>query len=102
MRDICSWHVVLHPVDARVVVQKGWGEFHPLAGFAGSEAGFVMIYGPRNTEEVDALIRILFAALEYAKERDAAAPVISGRVSSLQGLNFESSKETPPNSAVRS
>jgi hypothetical protein len=79
-RDLASWHVVLAPDDARAVVELGWAEFHPLSGFGSSEPGFVMIYAPRNVEEVAVLQRILFAALEYAKDRDAAAPVLPGRV----------------------
>src|SRR3989338_2494964 len=75
-RDVSSWHLVLHPADARTVVLNGWGEFHPLAGFAGSEAGFVMMYSPRTPEEAAVLHRLLFAAYEYARERDNAAPVV--------------------------
>lgn len=34
-----SLHVTLHPDDAALVVEKGWGELHPLAGFP-SYTGF--------------------------------------------------------------
>ena len=98
MRDICSWHLVLHPRDARTAVEKGWAEFYPLAGFAGSEPGFVMLYGPRDLQEVQVLQRLLFAALEYAKERDAIAPVIPNLVKPPPKLNFETSSSSSSSS----
>lgn len=61
-----SLHLNLHPHDAKVVLQKGWGERHPL-----SKGGwmkqyvpreFVMIYAPRNETELDVVCRIIEAA----------------------------------------
>lgn len=61
-----SFHVYLSPADARVVVERGWGERHRLArgrgrwwwGGAGREGTFgvmptyLLLYGPRGEEEV--------------------------------------------------
>ena len=56
----------LHPDDAKVVLENGWGERHPL-----SKGGwmkkyvpreFVMVYAPRNAEELDVVCRIIEAA----------------------------------------
>lgn len=80
-----SLHLTLHPEDAAVVLQRGWGERHPLAGAGGlmrdifngrgmnalygegqSEGwlprGFVMVYAPRSEEERRAVGKIVRAA----------------------------------------
>jgi len=56
----------LHPDDAKVVLEKGWGERHPLArgGWMGKYVPreFVMVYAPRDTTELDVVCRIVEAA----------------------------------------
>jgi len=56
----------LHPDDAKVVLERGWGERHPL-----SKGGwmkkyvpreFIMVYAPRNEAELDIVCRIIEAA----------------------------------------
>ena len=57
-----SMHMTLHPADAAVVINRGWGERHPLAG-RGSwvPRGFVMVYAPRSHDEIDVLMEIVRA-----------------------------------------
>jgi hypothetical protein len=61
-----SMHMNLHPDDAKVVLQKGWGERHPLArgGWmkAYVPAEFIMVYAPRNRMELDTVCHIIEAA----------------------------------------
>ncbi|GAA4695849.1 hypothetical protein GCM10023215_37220 [Pseudonocardia yuanmonensis] len=58
-----SMHVALSPLDARVVVARRWGEFHPLAGvMLGLPEGYVLLYSPRNETEIGHLRSILEAA----------------------------------------
>ena len=61
-----SMHMNLHPDDARVVLEKGWGERHPLARggwmMAYVPQEFVMIYAPRDRTELDVVCRIIEAA----------------------------------------
>jgi len=61
-----SLHMNLHPDDAKVVLEKGWGERHPLARGGWMKAyvprEFVMVYAPRNRMELDAVCRIIEAA----------------------------------------
>ncbi|GAA1836368.1 hypothetical protein GCM10009836_13480 [Pseudonocardia ailaonensis] len=64
-----SAHVVLSPLDARVVVGRRWGEFHPLAGVApalpfmpGLPAGYVLLYPPQDAAQVARLATIVEAA----------------------------------------
>jgi hypothetical protein len=58
-----SAHVVLSPLDARVVVGRRWGEFHPLAGvMLGLPAGYVLLYPPQDAGQVARLATIVEAA----------------------------------------
>lgn len=56
----------LHPDDARVILEKGWGQRHPLSGggwmMAYVPREFVMIYAPRDRTELDVVCRIIEAA----------------------------------------
>lgn len=57
-----SLHLTLHPADAKLVIEKGWGERHPLAG-RGSfvPKGFMLIYAPRRPEELEVVADIVRA-----------------------------------------
>ena len=61
-----SLHMNLHPDDARVVLEKGWGERHPLARGGWMKAyvprEFIMVYAPRDRTELDIVCRIIEAA----------------------------------------
>jgi hypothetical protein len=60
-------HVVLGDVDARVVVKRRWGEYHPLAGvMLGLPATYALLYPPRRLADVEVLRTILAAAVEHA------------------------------------
>jgi phospholipase/carboxylesterase len=60
-----SLHLALPPSLARDVVAKGWGVAHPLAGIRLAR-GMCMVYGPRNTEELDIVARIVESSHAYA------------------------------------
>lgn len=70
-------HMTLHPEDARIVLKAGWGERHPLARGGWFEqfvpAGFMMIYAPQSTEDVETLMEIVEAAAWYVSGRDAVS-----------------------------
>jgi hypothetical protein len=61
-----SMHMNLHPDDAKVVLEKGWGQRHPLArgGWLGRYVPreFIMVYAPRDLTELDVVCRIIEAA----------------------------------------
>lgn len=61
-----SFHMNLHPDDAKVVLEKGWGERHPLARGGWMKAyvprEFIMVYAPRDRAELDAVCRIIEVA----------------------------------------
>lgn len=61
-----SLHLNLHPLDAKIVLQSGWGQRHPLARggwlrrYVPPE--FVMVYAPRSLEEGVTVAHIVEAA----------------------------------------
>jgi hypothetical protein len=62
-----SIHLTLHPKDAAIVLQQAWGERHPLSsgGWLARfvPVGFVMVYAPRDEEEVKIVMGIVKAAV---------------------------------------
>jgi hypothetical protein len=66
-----SMHLHLRPVDAAAVIEKGWGELHPMAGKGfGLPAGYTLLYAPRDPGEVDMVRRVLRTTLDWASGRD--------------------------------
>ncbi|KAF8504180.1 hypothetical protein BU17DRAFT_101433 [Hysterangium stoloniferum] len=61
-----SLHVSLAPADAVEIVRKGWGVRHRLAGrYKDLPGTYVMIYAPRDEEEVKVVKKIIAATVEY-------------------------------------
>jgi Family of unknown function (DUF5519) len=59
-----SLHMSLPTGIVDTVVANGWAEFHPLAGQHGLPRNIVMVYGPRDEDEleiVSALVRASYA-----------------------------------------
>ncbi len=58
-----SMHMTLHPADAKLVLEAGWGERHPLSRGGRFEkfvpVDFVMVYSARGEEEVREVLRIM-------------------------------------------
>jgi hypothetical protein len=69
-----SMHLTLHPSDAKLMLEHGWGERHPLARggwcrrFVPKE--FVLIYAPRNDAEIDIVMRIVAASIWWVSGID--------------------------------
>ena len=76
-----SMHVVLHPHDVKTVIERGWGERHPLARGvtwwwrAPVPRGFVILYAPRDEMDLRQIRTIIRAGarwvsgVEYKEER---------------------------------
>ena len=60
-----SLHVWLSPKDAKVAVEKGWGERFPLSALGMCHPSFIMVYAPRSAEEVDTVEDIVKAGIGY-------------------------------------
>jgi hypothetical protein len=69
-----SMHMCLHPGDAKVVLEQGWGERHPLARggwftrFVPRE--FVMIYAPTSVNDIEVLLKIVCAGAWWVGGRE--------------------------------
>ncbi|WP_374943965.1 hypothetical protein [Sphingomonas sp.] len=72
-----SMHMILSPSDTRIVVERGWGERHALAGVRlGLPQTYTMIYAPRDEGDLAAVSSILDAAITYmASDRGVPAKV---------------------------
>ena len=72
-----SLHLTLHPADAKVMLEAGWGERHPLARGGWLErfvpGGFVMLYAPRIEEEIEVVLSIIQAAAWWVSGEDVIA-----------------------------
>jgi phospholipase/carboxylesterase len=60
-----SLHVALPPVLAADIVTTGWGVAHPLAGVR-LTPGMVMVFGPRDADELDVVSGVVAAAHAWA------------------------------------
>ena len=64
-----SCHAILSAADAKLVLEKGWGERHGLSGRGlGVPLGYVMIFAPRSVGEVDIVGMVARAAAGYGLE----------------------------------
>lgn len=72
-------HLTLHPADARIMIEAGWGERHPLARGGWLERfvprGFVMVYAPRTQEEIFVVLQLVRAAAWWVGGDDIKVPV---------------------------
>ncbi|KAF1972927.1 hypothetical protein BU23DRAFT_568757 [Bimuria novae-zelandiae CBS 107.79] len=92
-----SMHMTLHPADAKIVLESGWGERHPLARggwcrrFVPKE--FVLIYAPRNKEEIETVIKIVAAGVWWVAGIDAEKKGASRRDSGADIKAFVRAKD---------
>ncbi|MCJ1288301.1 hypothetical protein MMC26_007656 [Xylographa opegraphella] len=64
-----SAHGIYSWTDAVMIIEKGWGEMHGLSGQAlGFPHSYLMIYAPRNAEEVKVVSMLARAAVRYGSE----------------------------------
>jgi len=68
-----SMHVILSPSDAKLVMEAGWGELHPIAGYGPLAPTYLMLYSPRDAADIAVIRRIIEAAVFYATN-----PTVSG------------------------
>lgn len=64
-----SMHLNLHPDDIKEVLEKGWGQRHPMAwtGWVHTPvpSTFVMIYAPRDESDLRIVLKIIESAIWY-------------------------------------
>jgi hypothetical protein len=68
-----SLHAALPPEVAQEAIRKGWAEQHPVARMGYIPHNVVMIYAPRDAQEIEVVAGLVVEAYRYA---DGAAPDI--------------------------
>jgi Family of unknown function (DUF5519) len=63
-----SLHMALPPDVVDGVIANGWAERHPLAGRHGLPANIVMVYGPRDDEELAVVEDLVRASHSFASD----------------------------------
>lgn len=71
-----SLHAALSPERAREAIEAGWAEPHPMALYMGNE-GMVMLYTPRNLEELDVISQLVVDSYNYVTGRAVTATEIT-------------------------
>ena len=61
-----SLHVALPPEVAQEAIGKGWAEQHPVARMGYIPQNVVMIYAPRNAQEIEVVAGLVVEAYRYA------------------------------------
>ncbi len=61
-----SLHMTLPPAILDAVIDNGWAELHPLAGKDGLPANIMMVYGPRDEEELAVVADLVRASHAFA------------------------------------
>ena len=61
-----SLHLTLPPATARAAIAAGWAEFHPVVLAGLSDISLVMIYGPRDSDELETVFRFVELSHAYA------------------------------------
>jgi hypothetical protein len=61
-----SLHAALPPELAEEAIEKGWAEQHPVAHMGYISPNVVMIYAPRNAEEIEIVAGLVEESYHYA------------------------------------
>ncbi|MFQ5998397.1 MAG: luciferase family protein [Candidatus Bathyarchaeia archaeon] len=62
-----SLHLSLPPQLVEHVIEKGWAEPHPVAMMGFMPANVVMVYAPRNENEIEIVYNIVVVSYQFAK-----------------------------------
>ena len=68
-----SLHMTLPPRIVDRVIENGWAERHPLAGRNGFPTNIVMVFGPRDDDELQVVEELLRASHAHALENEQGA-----------------------------
>ncbi|MCX6470268.1 MAG: DUF5519 family protein [Corynebacteriales bacterium] len=62
-----SMHVVAAPADVHEIIDRGWGERHPLAGRIGLPDSYLFLYAPRTDDEQAVVEQIIDRVMHTAR-----------------------------------
>ena len=66
-----SLHLMLPVSVARDAIENGWSELHPMARRGAAPQTLVMLYGPRDMEELEMVWRLVQASYAFARGEEA-------------------------------
>jgi|SRR5918999_2659386 hypothetical protein len=69
-----SLHAALPPEVAQEAIRKGWAEQHPVARTGYIPQNVVMIYAPRDAQEIEIVARLVDEAYRYASGAHPSLP----------------------------
>ena len=70
-----SMHAMLPLEAVRDLLKKGWGEMHPLVRTGALPQTSVMVFGPRDEEELEIILHILSVSYDLARGKlDSGLP----------------------------
>jgi len=69
-----SLHAALPPEVAQEALRKGWAEQHPVARMGYIPQNVVMIYAPRDAQEIEIVARLVDEAYRYASGAHPSLP----------------------------
>jgi hypothetical protein len=61
-----SLHLTLPPALAQEAIDSGWAELHPVARMGYIPATTVMVYAPRDEDELEVVYGLVQASYRYA------------------------------------
>ncbi len=59
-------HMTLPLEQVSELFKKGWGEQHPMALLGRAPMTAVMVFGPRDIDEIDIAVRLLDISRQFA------------------------------------
>lgn len=62
-----SLHLTLPGAVAEETIEKGWAELHPLARQGVAPRSLVMVYGPRDEDELETVWKLIEASYAFAR-----------------------------------
>jgi hypothetical protein len=68
--DDGSLHMALPPAVAALARRQGWAEPHPMAERGVVPETVVMVYGPRDADELDVVVSLVRESYRYAGGRE--------------------------------
>ena len=68
-----SLHMALPESVAQAACDAGWAEPHPLAAAGRAPKTFVMVFAPRDDQELDVVAQLVEASYRYASAADQEA-----------------------------
>ncbi len=71
--DNGSMHLQLPKADAMEVINKGWGEDHYLVTLGRLPKGLVMVFSPRDDDELEVVKSIVTRSYEFATNQEVTA-----------------------------